>query len=405
MLVAVILGGPDVPSRRCHFMGVCAGMGLCDDRGGKSCGALSKASCEVSYDCARHGACDWGAIGACVGNDPSRCEPDSVACKSFGQCKVGETNTYYYCSATKKGCRESETCRVDGYCALRYVGDGWSACWSSAKGCRESHSCKRRGKCKFNPRELTCDHDPKACPGSVECQKFGSCSSNGGVCAYEDADCARSELCTFYGGCSYRYQNCDPNDRNCATTSCGPRSDEHCQEARICKEYGACKHNQNRCSRTAETATCKTKAVKIKSISASTTLADLGDLSLAVENLVDDRYDTAWVPDPATPFPHRLRVELPSRMRVAGFRMASGFHRIDRNEGILVEAFGIPLGLAFKADGVVQDAFRLLRDVEWCTHLINPVEAEIVEFEIFDSDHGSRFENYAITELEVLVCE
>jgi hypothetical protein len=427
LILAVTLSEPEAPSRRCHFTGVCAGYGRCDDIEGTSCGTRSQASCEASYVCARHGACNWVAgTRACTGNDPSRCE--GVPCKSFGQCKPGKPDTFYFCIPTAKGCPASEMCRVDGHCALRKNEDGLASCWASAKGCRESLACKRRGQCGFSPRELACMHDRKACEGTYECHKFGSCRSNGGICAYlGDEDCARSERCSVYGLCAYRYQVCDPTDRGCATTACvpphegaGPAKGEAgsgarpakgeagsgaCTDAHICKQYGACTVNRNRCSRREETASCTTRAAKIKTITASTSQLGYAGLSLAADNLVDGRYDTAWVPDPRTPFPHRVRIELDSKLRVAGFRMAAGFHRIDKDEGVLVRAFGFPLGAALLTDGVVQDAFQLRRGAEWQTHLVSPVEAQVVELEIFDSELGTRFDHYAVTEIEVLVCE
>ena len=405
LALSLTFGEPEIPSTRCHFTSVCATSGECDDMG-KMCGTTSQASCQASFRCAVMGSCKWvTGKAACYGDDPGKCAADQSPCRFYGNCKAGKPGLHY-CQATMDGCRKSEVCRAEGRCAAKRAYDGSLWCRASPKGCRESLDCKRRGNCVMSRDGESCDHDPRACADSYECREFGSCQSNGGMCAFlENSDCRQSRKCSTYGLCEYNYQYCDPNDRSCARTACVPANKEPCTGSEVCTRFGACQRNTNRCSTVAVTPTCVTKVVKVKSISASTTQPDWSGISLSASNLIDGRYDSSWAPAPDVVAPHRLRIELVAAAKVAGIRIAPGFHRIDPNEGILAHASGTPRGVAIYANGTVQDVFELRRNIQWQSLLIAPVDTQVIELEIFDSIVGQRFDHYAVTELEVLACE
>lgn len=413
-LVAFALAEPEVSSTRCHYRGVCAGRGWCDDWEGSACGPYSPESCRLSDACLHNGNCKYrprSALVSCIGDDPTQCDPDGLPCKTAGRCRPGKPDSLIFCQATPQGCRESEFCRLQGACKVKTYADGQRFCVDTAKGCRESLDCKRVGKCGFDKKKGICVYDAKACPESLECRKLGACFSTGGMCQYSDEGCKGSELCALYGGCSPRMRYCPPGQPGCVSTACEPTTDAECQASRICKTYGACKHRESiggrsaRCATTSEALTCEMKTVPLKAITASTTQSGFADLSLEATNLVDHDYRTSWAPDPATPFPHRLTIELGEVARVAGIRMATGFHRVHAKEGFLVHAFGIPLGVAIFTDGKPHDAFRLRRTVEWQEIHFNPIETRTLDLELFDAFPGKRFDHYAITDIEVLVCE
>ena len=59
-------------------------------------------------------------------------------------CKKGEPT----CSVSKKSCRKSWGCKIEGKCKLDYFNnDGFAYCNASNKGCRKSMRCKESGRC------------------------------------------------------------------------------------------------------------------------------------------------------------------------------------------------------------------------------------------------------------------
>jgi len=402
LLLALSFAQAEPTSTRCHFTGACATAGHCDDYLGKMCVTRSAASCAASYTCIVNGECNWlEGKNACRGADPADCAPESAACRLYGNCKARKPGEFF-CGPTKDGCKSSAACKSDGLCAIGRSEVGRQICLPTAAGCEAAFNCALRGDCAVQGQD--CGHDPSGCAASTNCREYGTCTSNGGICAHlSSADCASGRVCTVYGKCTLRIQSCDANDFTCAPYSCVPRPD--CAHAEICKRYGACRATNNRCVVQLESPGCTTKTVKVASILASTTHPDWSGLSFSGSHLVDGRYDTAWAPSPDNALPHRLKLTLAQKERVAGIRIALGMHRIDRKEGILAYAFGQPRGVVVHVGGKVHEVFETRRQLDWQTLSFAPITTDVIELEVFDASPGERFPSYAVSELEVLVCE
>jgi len=55
--------------------------------------------------------------------------------------------------------------------------------------------------------------------------------------------------------------------------------------------------------------------------------------------------------------------------------------------------------------GKVHEVFETRRQLDWQTLSFAPITTDVIELEVFDASPGERFPSYAVSELEVLVCE
>jgi len=402
------------PSTRCHYTGVCAYEGQCDENPytpSTGCYLASESSCNHSIECAAFGNCRWrvGKV-ACYADDPTMCAADKSPCVNYGVCKVAKSGNRQ-CVATREGCARSRKCQKFGSCGWVMDRDGGS-CAATRKGCAESLDCKRWGRCAFDAKTRACMHDPKACPNTEDCRLEGGCTSNGGICAYlTHEDCQRAEVCTVYGQCHHRFQYCDPygDPSLCAKYTCSARSAEDCAGSRICKAYGACTRVaspiEDYCSvHAAEASPCVAGAARVKEVIASSTYPDWAGYSFAASHLVDDKYWTAWAPDPSAAGSARLRFVFDKETAIVGLRLGNGFQRIDPTEGILMDAFGKVRGLVVRVDGTPYEVGRFAESAGLQELRFPAVLASEIEVEVFDLQPGDRFAVPAMSLLEPLTC-
>lgn len=402
------------PSTFCHYSEACANEGKCDYRppsrwGGWGCETGSQASCTRSGLCAEFGNCTWRpeSPNMCMGGDPSLCAPELSPCRDFGSCRATKGDLFQ-CLPTPKGCAESLLCKRSGLC--RYDAKA-QRCAASEKGCRASWECKKRGECKLDREEPRfCAIDPAACATSDDCRYWGRCSSNGGLCTHlSSADCARGENCSIYGQCTQRYLACKSSEEldECARNTCSAMSAADCAGARVCKEFGACTQVPSRgdssyCAAHPDPAPCQAVAVPVQSVTASSTFPATEAFDLSPDNLIDQRFWTAWAPDPQAPGTARVKLVLAGPTRVVGIRVGNGFQRTGVAEGQLAYAFGVARGIAVHVDnkpyevGMFVAFDRTLR--------FAPVETREVELELFDVRPGERYPVPALSLVEVLTC-
>ena len=122
--------------------------------------------------------------------------------------------SYGTCSVSKKSCRKSWGCKVEGKCKLdSMTNDSPQYCGASKKGCRKSQRCKDKGNCGLaglEPWNGACaPTKAKHCRKAVICQKMGLCSlkkseddpAENACVALTAKDCAKAEVCTKNGQC------------------------------------------------------------------------------------------------------------------------------------------------------------------------------------------------------------
>ena len=126
-------------------------------------------------------------------------------------CKKGEPT----CSVSKKSCRKSWGCKIEGKCKLDYFNnDGFAYCNASNKGCRKSMRCKESGRCalvySMDINSGVCGPTKaKHCRKAMVCKKMGLCSlkksedgpAENACVALTAKDCAKAEVCTKNGQC------------------------------------------------------------------------------------------------------------------------------------------------------------------------------------------------------------
>jgi hypothetical protein len=145
-------------------------------------------------------------------------------------------------------------------------------------------------------------------------------------------------------------------------------------------------------------------AAPVKEVIASSTYPDWAGYSFAASHLVDDKYWTAWAPDPSVGGNARLKFVFEREVPIVGLRVGNGFQRIDPTEGILTSAFGKVRGVVVRVGGKPYEVGRFLESAEPQVLRFPPVVASEIEIEIFDLQTGDRFAVPAVSLLEPLTC-
>ncbi len=370
--------------------------------------------------CANQGRCAFEQDAGCVVG-PKGCK-DSPACAVYGRCveAKSEVDGRPICVAgSEAACAASARCAAVGACGLvpqeapelavddrvQVHREGARCGVTTDAMCKESRACTLEHRCVA--RDGACVvRSAAVCRASPECRTHGRCQLVDGSCQVEsDADCRQSTNCKVYGAC-VADQGIGVFAPQCRVLDCS--------ESVVCKRFGACdSSDDDRCmTDNPEEPECpagELVRVPIERVEASSTHRPSGGYRFDAAHLHDGKLDTSWQPSPSKQggAGAKVTLHLATPTDVVMVRLANGFQRKDALGDLFAlnnRASKVYIGL-FGSNGHLVD---LPTDKRGFTEI--PVYAveeptKRLTLEIFEVARGARWNDVALSEVEVLRCK
>jgi len=390
--ILLLLAAPAYAADPCPLTRDCVEKGMCSPVDGK-CVVGGDADCLQSSACVTSGTCTFKA-GACVA---VQCKKQN-ACKEHGLCVQNEDA----CDATDESCAASADCKSWGTCSAHF---SLTTC-AGSDSCDTRFGCKQWGWCESYGGDHDSDNsacgatNTQMCMDSAGCQQLGLCQKDPDLhdCRATASGCKRSRACKEGG-------RCDLLASTSGKATCTAQSDASCASSKACTDHKACTAFFGMCATShPPEPQCRQLELTGLTASASSTHKPSAPYTFDASNLLDRDLRTSWQPaSKKGGVGETITLTLPRAAVVFALGVGNGFQRRDtlgdlwsmnNRAARIAVTVGKETVVGTLGDGLGTRELRL-----------PAVSTTTVTLEILSIEKGSRWNDLALSELRLYVCD